>query len=71
MVLVIFLLINNLIGIGLGDLLFGVMFDGLVFWFGEELLCYLILCGVVFYLVVVVLLLMVLKYFDNDWESEV
>lgn len=66
----IFLLINNLIGIGLGDLLLGAMSDGLASRFGEESLRYSILCGVVFYLVASVLLLMASKHLDNDWESE-
>ncbi len=66
----IFLLINNLIGIGLGDLLLGAMSDGFASQFGDESLRYSILCGGVFYLAASALLLWASRYLDNDWEVD-
>lgn len=64
----IFLLINNLIGIGLGDLLLGAMSDGLSAQFGEESLRYSILAGTSFYVIAAVLLFVSSRLIDRDWE---
>ena len=62
-----FLLINNLVGIGLGDLLLGAMSDGLSAQFGEESLRYSILCGSSFYLIAAALLFASSKLLERDW----
>ena len=64
----VFLLINNLIGIGVGDLAIGAMSDGLSEAFGEESLRYSILAGTSFYLVAAALLLIGSRYLERDWE---
>jgi MFS family permease len=63
-----FLLINNLIGIGLGDLLLGALSDGLAARFGEESLRYSILSGTVFYIIAAALLFISARLIDRDWE---
>jgi MFS family permease len=65
----IFLFINNLIGIGLGTLLFGLISDGLAPRFGDESLRYSILIGLVFYLVSATLFLLASRRLDRDWEA--
>jgi MFS family permease len=65
----IFLLINNLIGIGLGDILLGALSDGLAAQFGEESLRYSILSGTVFYLIAAALLFASSRLIDRDWEG--
>lgn len=65
----VFLLINNLIGIGVGDLAIGAMSDGLSQAFGEESLRYSILAGTSFYLIAAALLFIAARYLDGDWES--
>ncbi len=64
----VFLLINNLIGIGVGDLAIGAMSDGLSEAFGEESLRYSILAGTSFYIVAAGLLLIAARFLDRDWE---
>lgn len=65
----VFLLINNLIGIGLGDVLLGLMSDGLQARFGAESLRYAILSGTVFYLIAAIFLLISAKLIGRDWEQ--
>lgn len=65
----VFLLINNLIGIGLGDLLLGAMSDGLKAQFGEESLRYSILAGVSFYIAAAVFFLFASRTLAKDWEN--
>lgn len=65
----VFLLINNLIGIGLGDLLLGAMSDGLAARFGEESLRYSILAGTSFYIIAAILLFISARLIDRDWEQ--
>jgi MFS family permease len=65
----VFLLINNLIGIGLGDILLGALSDGLSARFGEESLRYSILSGTVFYLMAAVLLFISSRLIYKDWEG--
>jgi len=64
----IFLFINNLIGIGLGNLVIGAISDNLVGRFGVESLRYAILSGTVFYLAAAGLLFLAAKTLDDDWE---
>jgi MFS family permease len=64
----VFLLVNNLVGIGLGDLLLGLMSDGLKAQFGEESLRYSILAGTLFYLLAAAFLWRASKLIDADWE---
>ncbi|MEQ8204667.1 MAG: MFS transporter [Woeseia sp.] len=64
----IFLFINNLIGIGLGNLVIGAISDILNERFGAESLRYAILSGTVFYLAAAVLLFIAARKLDDDWE---
>ncbi len=65
----VFLFINNLIGIGLGNLAIGAISDVLYARLGEESLRYAILCGTVFYLLAAVLLFVTAPRLQRDWES--
>lgn len=65
----IFLFINNLIGIGLGNLIIGAISDGLRANFGSESLRYAILVGTVFYLAAAALLFVAARRLPDDWES--
>ena len=65
----IFLFINNLIGIGLGTLLFGLISDRLAPSFGDQSLRYSILIGLVFYLVSALLFFLASRRLDRDWEA--
>jgi MFS family permease len=64
----IFLFINNLIGIGLGNLVIGALSDGLNARFGVESLRYAILSGTVFYLAAAALLYVASRKLAADWE---
>lgn len=64
----IFLFINNLIGIGLGNYVIGALSDGLNARFGAESLRYAILSGTVFYIAAAALLFLAAKNLDKDWE---
>lgn len=65
----IFLLINNLIGIGLGDFLIGLMSDTLKAQYGAESLRYSIMSGTVFYVLASILLFFASKTLEKDWEA--
>lgn len=62
-----FLFINNLIGIGLGTYLLGLLSDVLSAQFGEESLRYSILAGSGFYLVAALLYLVAARTLRRDW----
>jgi MFS family permease len=64
----IFLFINNLIGIGLGTTLIGVVSDLMRVRFGIESLRYAILAGTGFYLIAAALLFLASRRLDEDWE---
>ena len=66
----IFLLINNLIGIAIGDLILGFMSDAFAAQFGAESLRYSIMCGGVFYLAAAGMLFWASNYLEDDWEVE-
>ncbi|MEO1252871.1 MAG: MFS transporter [Pseudomonadota bacterium] len=65
----VFLFINNLIGIGLGNLIIGALSDGLAARFAEESLRYAILSGAVFYLIAAVVFISTAKKLKDDWEE--
>jgi predicted MFS family arabinose efflux permease len=65
----IFLFINNLIGIGLGTSLIGVLSDAFKFGSGVESLRYAILSGTGFYVVAALLLLFAARHLDADWHK--
>lgn len=65
----IFLFINNLIGIGLGNLVIGALSDGLAARFGDESLRYAILSGTVMYVIAATLFLITAPRLKKDWEG--
>jgi MFS family permease len=65
----IFLFVNNLIGIGLGNLAIGALSDAFGARFGDESLRYAILCGSVFYLLASALFLVTAPRLKKDWEA--
>lgn len=66
----IFLFINNLIGIGLGNLIIGLLSDFLSSQYGDESLRYAILSGTVFYLLAAVMFFIAAPRLQQDWEGE-
>jgi MFS family permease len=62
-----FLFINNLIGMGVGPWLFGLMSEHLKAQFGEQSLRYSILGGLGFYLAAAALLLLTARRLAKDW----
>jgi MFS family permease len=65
-----FLLINNLIGLGVGPLLIGLISDALKSTYGVESLRYAAMGVLVFYLVAALLALIAARYLRNDWVDE-
>src|SRR5271165_908777 len=65
-----FLFINNLIGIGLGTTLIGVVSDAMRLRFGAESLRYAILTGTGFYLIAAALLFFAGRSLARDWVGE-
>lgn len=65
----IFLFINNLIGIGLGNLAIGALSDAMRATFAEQSLRYAILSGAVFYLVAATFFLIAARRLKDDWEQ--
>ena len=63
----VFLLVNNLLGIGLGTWYFGWMSDLLAPRYGEESIRYSIYSGLGFYLVAALLLLLASRTLKRDW----
>lgn len=64
----IFLLINNLIGLGLGSLVLGVISDAMTQQYGSESLRYALLCGSSFYVVAALLFFLASRKITADWE---
>ena len=62
-----FLFINNLIGIGLGTYLLGLISDALVARFAEESLRYSILAGTSFYVLAALIYLVAARGLRTDW----
>ena len=65
----IFLFINNLIGIGLGNLAIGALSDAWTARYGDEALRYAILCGSGFYVLAAGLFLLTARRLARDWEG--
>jgi MFS family permease len=64
----IFLLINNLMGLALGNLAIGLISDFLTPIFAEESLRYSLLAGAVFYVMASILLFIAAPLLRKDWE---
>ncbi len=64
-----FLFINNLIGIGLGNLAIGAISDRLNAQFGDESLRYAILSGIVFYIIAAGLFILTAPRLKRDWAA--
>jgi sugar phosphate permease len=62
-----FLFINNLIGLGLGSLIIGVVSDALTARFAEDALRWSILAGTGFYIVAGLLMLLAARTLQRDW----
>ena len=65
----VFLFVNNLIGIGLGNLAIGALSDGLAARFGDESLRYAILSGTGFYVLAATLFLVTAPRLKKDWHG--
>ena len=66
-----FLLINNLIGLGVGPLLMGAISDSLTDSYGSEALRYAALSCLSFYLLAAALMAVAVKRLRNDWVDDV
>ena len=62
------LFINNLVGIGFGSLLIGILSDFLSEQFAEEALRYSLASGVIFYLVAAFLFLLAARHLEGSRE---
>jgi MFS family permease len=65
----VFLFINNLIGIGVGQAAIGLISDQLAASYGDESLRYAILTGCVFYVLAAVLMAITAPRLKHDWEG--
>jgi hypothetical protein len=65
----VFLFVNNLIGIGLGNLAIGALSDTMKARFAEESLRYAILSGTAFYVIAAGLLLLTAPRLKKDWHG--
>lgn len=65
----VFLLINNLLGLALGDVIIGALSDGMRDLYGDESLRYSILAGTVFYLIAAFFLFLAAPQLKHDWTS--
>lgn len=65
----IFLLINNLVGIGVGQTVTGILSDALSAQFGEESLRYTLLAGSSFYLIAATFMILAARNLSKDWEG--
>jgi predicted MFS family arabinose efflux permease len=66
-----FLLINNLIGLGVGPLLMGAISDSLKASYGVEALRYAAMSCLSFYLLAALLMMFAVKRLRNDWVDDV
>jgi MFS family permease len=62
-----FLLINNLVGLGLGTLVMGALSDAMTAAYGDEALRYATVLCLVFYLIAAALALLAVKPLRKDW----
>ncbi|MEM9617051.1 MAG: MFS transporter [Pseudomonadota bacterium] len=65
----VFLFINNLVGIGVGNLVIGLLSDNLTAQFGDEALRYAILSGIVFYVLAAGLFITTAPRLKRDWVN--
>jgi MFS family permease len=65
-----FLLINNLIGLGVGPLLMGAISDSLTERYGSESLRYAAVSVLAFYLLAAFLMMLAIKRLRNDWVED-
>lgn len=65
----VFLFINNLIGIGIGNLAIGVLSDSLAARFAEESLRYAIASGAIFYVLAALFFILAAPHLKRDWEG--
>ena len=65
----VFLFINNLIGIGLGNLVIGALSDAMTARFGDESLRYAILSGTGFYVLAATLFFLTAPRLKQDWHA--
>jgi len=63
----VFLFINNLIGIGLGNLAIGALSDFLTERYGDESLRYSIASGTIFYVLVAIFFILAARHLEDDW----
>ncbi|TKD52931.1 MFS transporter [Sphingomonas baiyangensis] len=63
-----FLLINNLIGLGLGSWVMGAMSDGMTAAYGDEALRYATVAALSFYIVAAALMLLAVRHLRRDWH---
>ena len=66
----VFLFINNLIGIGIGQTAIGLISDGLAARYGDESLRYAILSGCSFYVIAGIIMLLTAPRLKKDWVSD-
>ena len=64
-----FLLVNNLIGIGLGTYYFGFMADMLAPQFGADAMMYSLYSGGIFYVLAAVLMFLASRSLKKDWQN--
>ncbi|NRA30819.1 MAG: MFS transporter, partial [Parvularculaceae bacterium] len=65
----VFLFINNLIGIGVGQTVIGIISDGLAERLGDESLRYAILSGCSFYVIAAVIMVVTAPRLAKDWHQ--
>jgi predicted MFS family arabinose efflux permease len=65
----IFLFINNLVGIGAGTVVLGVISDSLQARYGDESLRYAVMSGTAFYVLASALFFWGSRYVERDWEE--
>jgi hypothetical protein len=65
-----FLLINNLIGLGVGPLLIGAVSDSLRGTYGPDSLRYAAIGALAFYVVAAALALLASRFVTRDWVAE-
>jgi len=65
----VFLFINNLIGIGLGNLAIGALSDFLTERYGDESLRYSIASGTIFYVLAAIFFILAARHLEDDWEG--
>jgi pimeloyl-ACP methyl ester carboxylesterase len=65
----VFLLINNLLGLALGDVIIGALSDAMRGIYGDESLRYSILAGTAFYLIAAFFFLLAAPQLKHDWAA--